>query len=443
MKRLFLLLLAISAIGLGLSAPTLAQSNPRSGSAAARATPSPRPTPRPTPRPAARATPTPVATATRPPYVPPPTFLDALQRASTAPDFVGLAVAVVRNGHIETIRTYGVRSAGGRDPVTPDTVFRIASLSKAFAATAAAMNVREGRIKWTDKVSDVVPEFRLRNNLQGNVTIEDILSHRTGLPPYAYDNLLEANVLPLDILGRYGQVRPTCAPHDCFGYQNTAFNMIAPILERAEGAPYASIVRRRIFEPLGMRTASIGMRSLTTSTNWAPPHRRTGGTWSPVAVKEAYYRVPAAGGVNASVTDLALWLAAQMGSNPQALPPEIVAELSTARVSTPQETRRLRYLRTPVQSTSYGLGWRITNYAGHRLVNHNGSVEGYIAQIAYLPERNAGIVVLSNTRGARATKILPTWLDYELNITPRSDFLGLDDLAALAAEAAPDDGQAG
>jgi beta-lactamase class C len=371
-----------------------------------------------------------------PPYNAPATFAEALERASTAPDFVGLAVAVVRDGKIELIKTYGTRSADSSAPITPDTQFRIASLSKAFAATLAAQDVKAGKLHWSDPVLPLSPTFKLKNGKEAAVTVEDVLSHRVGLPPYAYDNLLEADELPADILAKYSTVKLTCEPHTCFGYQNTAYNMIAPMLEKAGGAPYAILVRKRIFEPLGMKTATVGRDGLVGSINWAAPHRRRGGAWVPVPVKEPYYRVPAAGGVNLSITDLARWLSAQMGFEP-ALPPDIVAEITKPRVVTPQESSRQRALRTPVTSTSYGLGWRIATYAGHKLVNHSGSVEGYISQIAYLPDRKVGIVVLSNTRGARALKILPAWLDYELNLK-KTDWLGLDDLAAAAAEEGPE-----
>lgn len=364
------------------------------------------------------------------PYVAPPTFAEALDRVSAAPDFVGFAVAIVRNGQIEMTKTYGVRTAGSNAPVTTDTVFRLASLSKAFGATLAAMDVKAGRLNWSDKVSPAVPEFKLKSGLEGEVTIEDVLSHRVGLPPYAYDDRLEAGAPPSELLSKYADVKPSCAPHTCFGYQNTSFNMIQAVLEKLEGQPYAQIIRTRIFEPLGMRTASIGWKSLTSSTNWAAPHRRKGDAWIPVKVTEPYYRVPAAGGVNASITDLAHWLAAQMGSNPQALPPDVVADLTKPRVSTPSETHRLRVMRTPVKGSEYGLGWRITNYGGTRVVNHSGSVEGYLSYIAYIPDRQVGIVILCNTRGTRATRILPTWLDYELGL-PKVDRLGLNALAAL------------
>jgi beta-lactamase class C len=112
---------------------------------------------------------------------------------------------------------------------------------------------------------------------------------------------------------------------------------------------------------------------------------------------------------------------------------KVLDEAHRKRVSTPSESARQRSLRTPVTATHYGLGWRIYNYAGHQLINHSGSVEGYFAQIAWLPDRKSGIVVLSNTRGSRVTKIVPAWLDYELGLE-KTDWFKMDELAVAGSQ---------
>ena len=360
-------------------------------------------------------------------------FAAALDAASIAPDFVGLAVAVVKHGHIALLRTYGVREAGKPDKVTPDTVFRLASLSKGFAATLAEMEIRQGKFLLSDPVAKSVPEFKLRSPEETDaVTIEDILSHRTGLPPYAYDNLLEAGVPPPDVLGRYAELKLSCPVGRCYAYQNSAFNMIATVIEKATGKPYADELRTRVLEPLGLKTASVGLKGLMSTGNWARPHRRLHDVWTSTTVKDAYYGVPAAGGVNASITDLATWMIAQMGGRPDVLSSDILADLRTPRTATPAETQRARILRMPVRDTRYGLGWRIYKYANHTLFTHSGGVEGYFSQISWLPESQDGIVILSNSRGARAGKILPMWLDYELNLK-KTDWMKLEDLAEATA----------
>ena len=357
-----------------------------------------------------------------------------LDHAATAPDFVGLAVAVVKNGRVAMVKTYGTLEAGGAQKVNADTVFRIASLSKGFAGTLAAMEQLDGKLSLATPVSKIVPEFKLRRPEDtARVTLEDVLSHRVGLPPYAYDNLLEAGRLPSVILAEYAKVKQTCSPGECFTYQNVAFNMIADAIEKATGRTYAAELQTRIFTPLGMKTASIGLAQLKSTGNWARPHKRVGQqNWAPTPVTDWYYRVPAAGGVNASINDLSKWLIAQMGLRTDVIPVAALSESHRKRISTPPETARQRTLKTPVTETSYGLGWRNYTYAGQQVITHSGSVEGYIAQIAWVPGKNSGIVMLSNTRGARSTRIVPAWLDYELGL-PRTDWFKMGDLVSAAA----------
>ena len=180
-----------------------------------------------------------------------------------------------------------------------------------------------------------------------------------------------------------------------------------------------------------MKTASTGLKELSATGNWARPHKRVESGWMSVPVTDFYYKVPAAGGVNASITDLSKWLVAQMGRRPDVLPKAVLDEAHRKRISTPPETSRQRSLKTPVTDTSYGLGWRSYTYAGKQLLTHSGSVEGYIAQIAWLPAEDAGIVILSNTRGSRAAKILPTWLDYQLGLE-KTDWFRLGEIAEAA-----------
>lgn len=359
-------------------------------------------------------------------------FSEKLDRAADKDDFVGFAVAVVDGGDIALIRTYGQRQVSSAAPVTPDTVFRIASLSKGFAATLAGLAVRDGKLHWDDPVAEAVPQFHLMHPKETrSVTVEHILSHRVGLPPYAYDNLLEADVAPQTILSRYRNVDLICPVGSCYSYQNNAFNMIQIVLERAEGAPYDRLVKSRIFEPLDMRTASIGRDGLVHSDDWARPHvRYRKNPWRVIDVDDAYYHVPAAGGVNASITDMALWLRAQMGDAPEeVLPHEVIELVHRPVIETRAETRRQRTLRARLKKTYYGLGWRIYDYAGHQVINHSGGVDGYLAQIAFLPEKDVGIVILTNTQARRTGRILPTFLDLQLGIADR-DWLMLDEEAA-------------
>jgi beta-lactamase class C len=132
-----------------------------------------------------------------------------------------------------------------------------------------------------------------------------------------------------------------------------------------------------------------------------------------------YYLTPASGGVNASIRDMAHWLNAQLGNMPEVLPPEVLELVHAPRVGTPTETRRMRSVLPGLSASHYAYGWRVYDYAGQTVVAHGGSVEGYGAQIMFLPQRNTGIVVLSNARSQRLWSIAPLYLDLMLGRAAR------------------------
>ena len=355
-------------------------------------------------------------------------FAAKLDTAAKKDDFVGLAVGVVRGGDVTLLKTYGLRAEDSTAPVTPDTLFRIASLSKGFAASLTALEVADGKIDWDQPVADKVPQFRLVTPAATQkVTVETVLSQSIGLPPYAYDNMLEAGVDPDKILGRYGKLKLICPVGSCYTYQNTAFNMIAKVLEKVEGKPFEDLMQLRIFDPLQMHTASYGRDGLEESGDWARPHvRYRDNPWHVTRVDDSYYNIPAAGGINASITDMTLWLKAQMGDDPQVLPQDVLDEVHSPVVESRAETRRWRTFSGRMKDSFYGLGWRIYDYAGHQVISHTGGVRGYMAQIAFLPESDVGIVILANSRGPRTGRILPTFLDMELGLKDM-DWLMLDE----------------
>lgn len=346
-------------------------------------------------------------------------FADQLEQAARTPDFVGLAVAVVEDGDIVLTRTYGYTEIDGIEPVTPYTVFPVASVSKGFAATLAGLLAHEGALDFQTPIAAYAPEFKLRNEVGGRkATIDYVLSHRLGLPPNAYDNLLEANIPVTDIVARLRGVKTVCRLGDCYSYQNVAYNLLTPTIETVDARPYAEALQERIFDPLYMTTASVGFERLTESETWAKPHARRTPTsrWHEQRVTSAYYNTPAAGGVNATINDMALWLIAQMGHAEDVIPSEVLAELHAPRVNSPRETRRWRWVRGRIKRTHYGYGWRIYDYAGHNAIAHSGGIHGFRSQIAFLPDADVGLVALWNSTGNRGWGLMPSLFDAYLGL---------------------------
>ena len=352
--------------------------------------------------------------------------LDArLRRLMDDPRMVGLAVAIVEAGEIRFVKGYGETVAGSGDPVTTGTVFRWASLSKGVAGDMVALLAAEDRLSLDEPVGRYAPSLHLPGGNEARATVSDLLSHRLGLFAHAHDPKLEEGWDARYLRSIMASLNGICPPGSCHAYQNVAFDAASEIVEQVTGQSYAEAVRERLFDPLGMTGASVTREGLTGAPSWARPH--PGGRNSrPVEVTDSYYRVPAAGGVNGSIEDLAFWMLAQMGAAPDVLPPAVLEAVQTPRAPTPRENARRRKYRERIGGSAYGLGWRLFDYAGRRVVGHHGGVRGYRSLILFDPVRRAGVVALWNSATSR-----PNALEYEVMDMvyrlPFRDWLEIDD----------------
>jgi beta-lactamase class C len=346
-----------------------------------------------------------------------------LQRLMHDRAMVGLAVGVVEDGQIRFLQGYGVTLAGGSEAVTPSTVFRWASVSKGVAADMVARLAADGRLSLDEPVATHASSLRLPEGYEHRATVANLLSHTLGLFAHAEDPKLEEGMDPHLLRSGLALAHNICAPGACHAYQNVAYDAASEIVERVTGKPYGQVLRERFFAPLGMTGASTSRAALMASPSWARGH--VGGNPQTFEISEAYYRVPAAGGVNGSIQDLAIWMLAQMGLAPDVLPPSVLAQVQQARVNTPGETRRRARFRERTATSQYGLGWRIFDYAGHRVIGHHGGVKGYRSMILFDPVRRAGIVVLWNSASARPNGIEYEVMDMVYGL-PSRDWLGLD-----------------
>jgi beta-lactamase class C len=221
----------------------------------------------------------------------------------------------------------------------------------------------------------------------------------------------------------------------CHSYQNVAYDAASDVVEKVTGVPYREAIRQRLFDPLGMTSATATREGLLGAPSWARPHRG-GKSSKPVEVTQPYYNVPAAGGVNSSIKDLAVWMQAQMGLDPAVLPKEVIEAVQTPMIATPGERRRMRNFTERLGGTSYGLGWRIYEYAGQRIVSHRGGVTGYRAVIMFDPVKKSGMVALWNSSTNK-----PAGLEFEvmdmIYQLPFRDWMKLGEAAAPAPAPEP------
>lgn len=354
------------------------------------------------------------------------------------PAMVGLAVGVVENGRITFLRGYGETLAGSGEPVTTDTVFRWASVSKGLAATMVAKLAEEGKIDLKAPVVNYAPDLKLPAGNEYRATVGDVLSHRLGLYRDAFANKLEEGQDPSVLRAQLATLNAVCAPGTCWDYQNVAYDSSSEMVARVTGLPYEQAVRRYLFNPIGMTSGSVSMAGLQSNASWARPHSAGRRPWPMV---DTYYKVPAAAGVNSNIKDMALWMEAQMGEMPDVLDGRLLDTIHAPYVVTPGERGRLRKFLERVGTAWYGYGWRSYDYAGHRIVGHRGGIKGYRSFILFDPAKKSGVVALWNSDTWQ-----PGGLEFEvmdqLYHLPFRDWMELDlapGQTIAAADAEPSD----
>jgi beta-lactamase class C len=322
-----------------------------------------------------------------------------LAELSARPEMAGLAVAIVEQGKLRFIRTYGVTDRATNTPVSINTVFRWASVSKTVTGALAATLASEGVVDLERPIGSWQTTLRLPGGAQSRVTLGQLLAQQTGLTKNAYDERLEEGRDPRRIRADLAAAPLQCEPGTCHTYQNVAFDAASEILSEAAKRPFSDSVSERFFLPLGMASAAYGMEGLTRAKDWARPHN--GSQVRPL--KESYWRVPAAAGVESNIVDFAKWMQAVMGERPDVLPASVLRIAHMPRVNTPRlyggDLARAN------SGAQYGLGWRSFNYAGHKLAGHSGAVDGYRTTMIFEPATGNGVAVMWNSNWGRPFRI--------------------------------------
>lgn len=325
----------------------------------------------------------------------------------------GAAVAIVRNDQILLLKGYGQRKTGRLDTVNAETVFRIGSLSKGFAGLLTAQLVEEGLLNWDDPVQDYLPEFDLKDHTQaGRITIRHLMSHATGIQRHAYTDLTERGLSFDRIVSHFRNLPVYGKEGEYYAYQNTAFSFIEEIIKRKTGREYTELLQTEIFTPARMDLASTTYQDIRKCDNVAYPHVQNRWNHSvSVRLNKKYYNAVSAGGINASIHDMANWLRVLLGNRPDIISRESLDFIFSPQVKNPD--KRSFYGWGGVTDNHYGIGWRIVNWPDHSLIYHGGSVNGYRSEIAVDRKNNIGICVLFSSNNRQANEIIPDFFrDY-------------------------------
>lgn len=336
-------------------------------------------------------------------------------------DVPGIAVGIIKDGKLIHAKGYGVRSLRTMQKVDENTLFGIASNSKAFTTAALGMLVDEGKLKWDDRVTDYIPEFKMYDPYVTEAfTIRDLLTHRSGLGLGAGDLMMfpdSNNFTKKDIIHNLRYLKAVSSFRSKYDYDNNLYIVAGEVLARVSGSSWEDFIEQRIMQPLGMTTSRASINRLPNKNNIVMPHAPVNGKVTTIDI-EWSETANAAGGIVSNITDLSKWLIMQMdkgryGDNKKMFSEEVHhdfwAPQTIINVGAPGPYN--------THFASYGLGWFLSDVKGYKQVSHTGGLAGIVTQVTLIPELKLGIVVLTNQQsGAAFTAITNTIKDSYLGI---------------------------
>ncbi len=398
--------------------------------------------PAPAPAPAPDATPAPALQRQRVEAA-----LPQLQRLAEAArqrtGIPGMAIAVVYQDEVIYLEGFGVREEGKPDAVDPDTVFQLASLSKPIAATVVAALVGNGVVGWDDPIIRHDPDFEMYDAwVTRQVTLRDLLAHRSGLPDHAGDALEDIGYERIQILYRLRYQKPDSSFRSRFAYTNFGFTEAAVAAAMASGKSWEDVSAALLYRPLGMHRTSSRFADFSAAANRAAGHVQVAGKWVAKYTRDADAQAPA-GGASSSARDMAMWLRLQLAGGTFRGKQVVAAEPL-------DETHRPQIVRTPPKNPAvdhagfYGLGWNLDTDAEGRIYwGHSGGFAlGAATSVSLLPAERLGIVALTNAQPIGVPEAVSrSFFDIVLTGKVEQDWMALYG-QRMAATLAPDYGSA-
>ena len=321
----------------------------------------------------------------------------------------GVAVAVVQDDSIVFARGYGVRTLGEPGPVGPETRFAVASNTKAFTAALLVQLQEEGKLSGDDRVIDHLQGFRMHDAwITREIQIQDLLTHRSGLPTFGGDHLWIGQNLPREeVVRRIRWLEPAGDFRASFHYQNLMYLVAGQVAAAAAGQNWDQLMQERILGPLGMTGSSTTLAALQGIEDVASAHEEVGGELMPVDYDDVRGVAPAAA-LNSNVLDMAQWMRANLNGG----------EVDGTRIFSERAARAMQSVQYPLgvspwaeanlgqRFSGYGLGWFIGEYRGRKVVTHSGGLTGMISLQTLLPEEGIGVVVLTNYAPSAPTRAI-------------------------------------
>ena len=337
----------------------------------------------------------------------------------------GIAVAIVRSDEVILSKGYGVKSVDTKEPVDENTLFAIASNTKAFTAAAIGMLVEEGKLNWDDKVKDHLPYFQLYDPyVTENITVRDLLCHRSGLATFSGDLIWYGSKYNRqEVIERAKYLEPVRGFREGYGYQNIMFIAAGEIVAKVSGMSWDDFIKERFFNPLGMSNSNTSVASFKPESNIAAPHNEENGVNHTIQWTN-WDNIGGAGAINSSVADVSKWL--QLHLNNGIFNSDTLFSKGTQKemwtIHTPKMVSGWFETVAPSKTINgYGLGWDIFNYQGRQVITHGGGYDGMISQTIIVPEEDLAFVILTNNINYMPFAMTYELIDLLLNAKDKTD----------------------
>jgi len=338
----------------------------------------------------------------------------------------GFAVAVVEKNKIVYSKGAGFRDFEKKIPVTSNTLFAIGSCTKAFTASLIGLLEKDNKLEYDKPVRDYLPELKFYTDaMNDQVTVRDMMCHRTGLPRHDFSWYLFPTTRD-SLIYRIRYMEPTAAVREKWQYNNFMFLAQGVLAEKLFGQKWEQMVKEKFFEPLGMKSSNFSVLDMEKNGDASLGYMVFKDS---VVMKMDYYNIDAmgpAGSINSSVNDMANWVITWINggkfNGKEILPGQYVTEAMSSQMTT---GGALPDKETPdIHLSNYGFGWSISSYRGHYRVQHGGNIHGFSAMTCFFPSDSIGIIVLTNQNGSTVPAIVRNIIaDRMLNL-PRKDWNG-------------------
>ncbi|MFD2246536.1 serine hydrolase [Pontibacter ruber] len=354
--------------------------------------------------------------------------LDAYyEKALKAWDVPGMAIAIVKNDSVIFAKGYGVLNNKTGGKVDANTVFGIASNTKAYTAAALGILVDEGKIKWSDPVKKYLPYLQLYNPyVTENLTIEDLLCHRVGFKTYSGDLLwYNTRYSRREVLERARHLKPEYGFRDGYGYSNLMFIAAGEVVEAVSGKTWEAFIKERFFTPLGMSRSYTSVNELAGQSNIASPHGNDENGKPYATALNPWDNWNPAAGIFTSVNQHAQWMRLQLNrgsyKGKRLFSEDASRQMWTAHNALPVS----KQAETNIPSTHFsaaGLGWMLNDYEGRKVVSHGGGHEGMNSRTVLVPEEKLGVVILTNSMSSIMTPLANYTLDQFMQVQQGRDW---------------------